>query len=172
MHKVSVIKCNSYKKEIVKKALKESLNLINFKFHKGMKILIKPNLLLPCKPEKAITTHPVIIEELCKILSKHKAEIHIGDSASNNTNLALEVCGIRGLEKYAKIINFESEEQKIVQIDKVGKVLLPKILFDVDLVINLAKMKTHSLTGVTLCIKNLYGCIPGRLKEEYHRKFA
>jgi ferredoxin len=30
-------------------------------------------------------------------------------------------------------------------------------------------MKTHGLTGVTLCVKNLYGCIPGALKQGYHK---
>jgi len=30
--------------------------------------------------ERAITTHPVVIEELCKILGKYHADIYIGDS--------------------------------------------------------------------------------------------
>ena len=52
---------------------------------------------------------------------------------------------------------------------KVGDVALPEILLQVDGIINVAKMKTHSLTGVTLCAKNLYGCIPGAIKQGYHR---
>jgi ferredoxin len=44
-------------------------------------------------------------------------------------------------------------------------------LFKVDLIINFAKLKTHGLTQVTLCTKNLYGCIPGKLKEQLHRVY-
>ena len=54
---------------------------------------------------------------------------------------------------------------------KMEKVPLPKIVFDVDLVIDFAKLKTHTLTHVTLCRKNLYGCIPGKMKENFHRIF-
>jgi ferredoxin len=48
------------------------------------------------------------------------------------------------------------------------RIPLPQIVFDVDLVIDIAKMKTHGLTQTTLCVKNLYGCIPGNLKERLH----
>lgn len=170
MYKVSIVKCSSYKNEEVKSALLASLKNINFEFKPGIKVLIKPNLLSPSLPEKAITTHPVIIEELCKILASKKAEIYIGDSSAVYTDQALETCGMNKLSKYGKIINFESEKKKILNFgEKMSKIPLPKILFDVDLVINIAKMKTHGLTQVTLCVKNLYGCIPGELKSELHK---
>jgi len=170
MIKVSVVKCSSYKNTEVRKDLEESLKNINFSFKKGMKILIKPNILSPVEPEAAITTHPVIIEELCKILKKHNAKIFIGESSSYSTNLGFEVSGIGKLKKYGKIINFEAEDKEFFNtLNK--KIPLPKILFDVDLIINVPKLKTHSLTLVTLCVKNLYGCIPGKLKENYHKIF-
>jgi uncharacterized protein (DUF362 family)/ferredoxin len=34
--------------------------------------------------------------------------------------------------------------------------------------INLCKLKTHGLTGLTAGVKNLFGCVPGLLKTEYH----
>jgi len=167
---VSVVKCSSYKNEEVRKALESSLKNINFEFKKGTKVLIKPNLLSASLPERAITTHPIILEELCKILKKYDAKIYIGDSSAFDTDQALETCGINKLSKYAEIINFESQPKKFFNLGKrTHRVPLPKILFDVDLVINVAKLKTHALTQVTLCTKNLYGCIPGRLKEQYHK---
>ena len=172
-YRVSIVRCESYNKGEVKKALEDSLKNINFEFKKGMKILIKPNILAPNKPEDAITTHPIVIEELCKVFKKFDAEIFIGDSSGVDTDLALEVSGMIGLSKYGKIINFEKIEKKFFRLEsKKMDIPLPKIIFDVDLVINIAKMKTHSLTGVTLCVKNLYGCIPGKLKETLHRTFS
>ncbi|MBU3913138.1 MAG: DUF362 domain-containing protein [Nanoarchaeota archaeon] len=167
---VSVVKCASYNNQEVRTALLSSLRNINFQFKKNIRVLIKPNLLSATLPEKAITTHPVIIEELCKILQKHKCKIYIGESSAFDTDQALETCGMNKLSKYAKIINFESSEKKDFNLGrKVHRIPLPKILFQVDLVINVAKMKTHGLTLATLCAKNLYGCIPGRLKEQLHK---
>lgn len=168
MEKVSVVKCNSYKSEEVRKALEESLKNIDFSFKKNMKILIKPNILSPHPPEKAITTHPIVIEELCKILKKYNAKIYIGESSSYETNLAFKISEIGKLAKYGKIINFEEEEKEFFNITN-KKILLPKILFNVDLIINVPKLKTHASTLVTLCVKNLYGCIPGKLKENLHK---
>jgi len=169
-NKVSVVKCSTYKNEEVRKALESSLKNIDFQFKHGMKVLIKPNLLSATLPEKAITTNPIIIEELCKILKKRNAQIWIGDSSAFDTDQALETCGMNKLSKYAKIINLEGEKKKDFNLGKnTHRIPLPKILFNVDLVINVAKMKTHGLTLASLCVKNLYGCIPGRLKEQLHR---
>jgi len=166
---VAVEKCESYNKEEVRKAIENGLNNIDFKF-KAKKVLIKPNLLSPSKPEEAITTHPVVLEELCKILKKKKCKIFIGDSSGTNTDKALGVCGIRKLEKYAEILNFEKLEKKGIKIsEKFNVVRIPKIIEEFDLIINVAKMKTHILTDATLAVKNLYGLIPGNAKQYYHR---
>ena len=169
MEKVSIVKCNTYENKKVRKALLDSLKNINFKFKKGSRVLIKPNLIAPQKKEKAVTTHPVIVEELCKILKEHKCKIFIGESAAFNTDQAFKTCGISKLSKYAKIINFEGDKKKFVTLDGVKKVPLAKSIFDVDLVINFPKLKTHCLMQTTLCVKNLYGCIPGNLKAIYHK---
>lgn len=169
MEKVSVVNCSSYSPKEVRKAILESLGNIDFKLKKNMKVLIKPNLLFPAEPEKAITTHPVIIEELCRILKKSNAEIYIGESSGSETKRAFEVCGIKKLSKLAKIVNFESQDKVFFDLGYKRKVPLPKLLFGMDLVINVAKLKTHELTKVTLCVKNLYGCISGKLKSEYHK---
>ncbi len=168
MKTVSIEKCESYKAEELKKALEKSLKNLNFKFKKNKKILIKPNILGYYEPEKAITTNPLILEELCKILKKYNPKIYIGDSSGSNTEKALEVSGINKLSKYGKILNFDKEPVKTFLIqDK--KINLPKIIFEMDLIINFAKMKTHTFTGVTLCSKNLYGCIPGEIKSYIHK---
>ncbi|MBU0957607.1 MAG: DUF362 domain-containing protein [Nanoarchaeota archaeon] len=168
---VSVVKCKTYNNKLVAKALEDSLKNINFNFIPNQTILIKPNILSPTHPDKAVTTHPIILEELCKILKKHNSKILIGESSSHNTDEAFKTSQISKLSKYAKIINFESQDKKFFNLGEgeLSKVPLPKILFDVDLIINVAKLKTHSLTTVTLSVKNLYGCVPGQLKEKYHR---
>lgn len=170
---VSIVKCKNYDRSNVRKALIQSLDNIGFKFKSGIKVLIKPNLLSPQNPAEGITTHPILVEELCKILKNSGvSEIYIGDSSAYDTDKAIKACGFSKLSKYAKLINFESEEKEFYNLGKgFSAIPLPKILFKVDLVIDFAKLKTHTLTGVTLCTKNLYGCIPGTRKEHYHKLF-
>ncbi len=169
--KVSIVKCSSYENKELKEALEKSLKNLNFIFKKNMKVLIKPNILAPYPPEKAITTNPLVIEELCKILKKYNADIYIGESSSYETKKGFEVSGIGKLEKYAKIINFETQDKRLFKFKSVKEVSLPKIIFEMDLIINVSKLKTHAFTGATLCVKNLYGCIPGMAKSYYHRVF-
>ena len=45
---------------------------------------------------------------------------------------------------------------------------LGKVVTEVDKIINLAKLKTHSLTALTLCVKNMFGCVPGARKGQWH----
>ena len=40
-----------------------------------------------------------------------------------------------------------------------------------DLIINLAKFKTHVMTGMTGAVKNMFGVVPGLKKAEFHMRF-
>lgn len=171
IEKVSIVSCNSYEKSKVKKALIKSLKNLHFEIPENKTILIKPNLLSPQPPSKAITTNPVIIEELCKLLKEKNNKIIIGDSSAHDTDSALKKSGMLKLKKYGEVVNFESLDKITVNLDnkRIKQIRLPQIIFKADLIINVPKLKTHSLTRLTCCIKNLYGCIPGNTKEYYHR---
>lgn len=148
-------------------------------FQKGKKVVIKPNLVVKKSPEGCATTHPAILEALFQILLPHTKDILVAECPGGpNTELLLkgiyretgilEVC-----EKYSIPIEWE---MKAVTRDVKNPVSCPQIdileSFDkADVLINLAKMKTHSLTTITGSAKNLYGTIPGLKKVEYHARF-
>ncbi len=173
VEKVSIVKCSSYKQEQVDKAIEKSLSLIDFKFKKNSKVLIKPNVVgnFP-KNQIAITTHPAVIEAVCKILKKNNCKIFIGDSSFTNPETAFKLSGIKKIaDKYGKLIIFEQD--KLIKIkDEKAKILkqfeTAQIIKNVDLIINIPKLKTHMLTKFTGAIKNLYGCIPGGMKQKLH----
>ncbi|MDD4877689.1 MAG: DUF362 domain-containing protein [Candidatus Nanoarchaeia archaeon] len=177
MHKVSAVECKTYDEKEVRKAVEKAIEDIGFKIKMGSKVLLKPNVLMGAKPEKAITTNPAIIDAVCTILEKHKCEILIGESSGvvkeGGVLEAFEECGIAEAAKKhnAKLVSFGHE--KIIKVENEKAVFaktmyLPKIFFDVDLIINLPKMKTHALMLFTGAVKNLFGCIPGGRKQEYH----
>ncbi|MBS3098072.1 DUF362 domain-containing protein [Candidatus Woesearchaeota archaeon] len=177
--KVSIVKCSSYEKELVYKAVKQAIDLIGgLKIGKSSKVLIKPNVLSPHKPEEAITTHPAVIDAVCKILKEKEInDITIGDSsgvaAAGVTKEAFKISGIEEVAKKnnAKVIYFEKPTAVKIKNPN-GQVLkevyLAKPIFDVDLVVNVPKLKTHVLTKYTGAVKNLFGCVPGGRKQFYH----
>lgn len=175
--KVSIVKCPSYDNEVVYQAVKKSLQDINFEFKKNSTVLLKPNVLGKNKPELAITTHPSVIGALCRILKENNCRIIIGDSSSfhrkKGTLDALKASGIAAVaEKYnAKLEAFDGSQSKKIT-DPKGEVIkeinLAKQMFDVDLVVNIPKLKTHSLTKFTGAVKNMYGAVPGGKKQFLH----
>ncbi len=177
VEKVSVVRCDNYQQKNVDKAIEKSLEMINFDFskYKGKKVLIKPNVVgaFP-KKQIATTTNPSLVEAVCKILKKNKCEIFIGDSPFTNPEASFKASGIEKVaKKYGKLIIFEQD--KVVSIkNKKGKILkgfkIAKTFRDADLIINMPKLKTHSLTKFTGAIKNLYGIILGGMKQKIHMK--
>ena len=45
------------------------------------------------------------------------------------------------------------------------------LLDQVDAVISVGKLKTHGLSTMTGCVKNLFGLVPGTIKVEYHARY-
>lgn len=173
--KVAIVRCKSYQQSLVDRAIAKVLKLAEIELPKRKKVLIKPNIVVcNSKKPKATLTNPSIIKAICKLLKKNHCKIYIGESSFMDTDIAFKKSGIEKVaKKYGKLIIFEQD--KLIKIkDKKAKILdnfyLSKTLKDVDLVINIPKLKTHQLTKFTGAIKNLYGCIPGGMKQKLHKK--
>ena len=167
LEKVSVVKCKSYKQKEVDNAVSKALKLIGFdaKNLKGKSVLIKPNILGSYEKHMqiAITTNPALVAAVCKILKKGGCKrIYIGESSFMGTDVAFKKSGIEKIaRKYSvgkKPIIFE--QTKLIDVkDSSAKVLkkfpVSELIGKVDFIINMPKMKTHSLARATLGIKNL-----------------
>jgi len=174
--KVSIVKCANYDQKRVDRAVEKAFDLADIRIPKGKKVLIKPNIVgtFP-KKQKIATTNPAIIEALCKILKKKGCKIIIGESSFTDTVEAFKNSGIQKIgKKYgAQILVFEQD--KLIKIkDSKAKVLkefrIAKTLKEVDIIINAPKLKTHLLTKFTGSVKNLYGVVPGGMKQKLHMK--
>lgn len=174
--KVSIVKCSSYGQSTINEAVINAFNLADIQLPKRKNVLIKPNLVgnFP-KNQIAIVTHPSIIEAVCKLLKKNNCKIFIGDSSFMDTESTFEKSGVEKIaKKYgAKIIIFELDQ--LIRIKDPGAKILKefriaKTVKDVDLIINIPKLKTHQLMKYTGAIKNLFGLIPGGEKQEFHKR--
>ena len=146
----------------------------------GKRVLVKPNLIMPRKPEDAATTHPAVMAAVCAAFVKAGAEVEITDSTGGpHTKLLLKLlygkCGMKtAAEQSGAKLSFDTTVKKVTYPE--GKILKEFDLIapaeDADLVISVAKAKTHGFQAMTGCVKNLFGCIPGMSKPRLHGKYS
>lgn len=128
------------------------------------KVLIKPNLVSPEPPDKALTTHPSIIRAIAEEVQRRGGEPWVGDNGLDVDTL-YEKTGIQDVcATYTKNI---SDRAEMCQVGRYG-VPISKALFEADVFINVPKLKTHVLAGMTCCMKNVFGLIPGNFKARMH----
>jgi len=143
---------------------------------KGKKVLLKPNLVSPLAPEKAVTTHPAVIEAIITCLEKRGVdEVGVGDSGLHGTPDIFTKTGITDVvdKKGAKICDFDRYDL-IYRMNNGSSTLesipLTKYLEDFDIIINVPKLKIHHAFVYTGAVKNIYGTIPGKNKLQIHAK--
>lgn len=136
----------------------------------GSRVLLKPNLLMPATPEKGIVTHPMIVRAAAEYLLQKGAVVQVSDSpAVGNFHKLGRVTGynaaLDGLD-----ISFKAFDAS-VEVDigePFGRIPIAEDAVQADCIINLAKLKTHVQMGLTLGVKNTFGCIVGLRKPEWH----
>lgn len=173
---ISIEKCDSYDPESVENAVKSCVDYLGgvSSFIKaGDKVLIKPNMLQAKPPEEAITTHPQVLEAVINIVQDTGGIPMVGDSHGGPAEDLKRYWRTTGYHEVCKrldveLVNFEKSGVYIKERNG-RKYYIAKPVMDCDCLINLPKIKTHSLTIFTCAIKNMYGTIPGQRKTEYHK---
>ena len=174
---VSIVRCPNYDEDTVLSGLQRSIDLIGgiqTFVKKGNRVLIKPNLLYGKSPEKAVTTHPSILRGMIQIVRETGGVPFIGDSPSIGSLMkAAEKAGIKAVadEMECPLVELNRPVFPPKGGGKIFKQLeIDQTVLEADVIINLPKLKTHTLTLLTLGVKNLFGCIPGPRKALWHLK--
>ncbi len=138
------------------------------------RVLVKPNLLTDRPPEQAVTTHPALVRLVIRRLKAAGAQVTVGDSPASAANLARvwERSGIGAAcaEEGVPLIALEQAGAKTFTRDGFTFPIAHPVL-EADLIVNLPKVKSHSLTLLTASVKNIYGTIPGYAKTTLHRQY-
>ncbi len=180
MSEVSIVKCDNYEENNVRKALSEAISAVGGldMIKPGMKVGIKVNLVTGAKPEKAVTTHPTMVCELTKMLVEKGAEVIIGDSPgglynSVFLNSVYSVSKMTLAEKVGGRLNrdFSEKDAAYPEAEVLHDFRYTGWLDGVDVIIDFCKLKTHGMMGMSGAAKNMFGAIPGVIKPEYHFRF-
>lgn len=166
---VSVVPCEDYDDARVEKALREVLESIDgLDFvQPGMTVGVKVNLVTALRPETAATVHPSVVCALVRLLSEKGAVVVLGDSpggpfAAPYIKVVYEVCGMRKAEAFGARLNddFSSAEVSFPEAAKAKTFPYTTWLGKVDAIIDLCKLKTHAMMGLTCAVKNFSARFP------------
>lgn len=182
LNKISITNVNSYNQVDVTNAIRRHFELLEVekKLTPNMSVLLKPNLLMKRKPEEATTTHPAVVAGIIECLHEIGIKkIVIADSPGGlYTRQALSgIYQASGMEQVAGKYNvrlnqdFTSYEQSVINGVKSHSFMLINPVKEADFIINIAKLKTHTMTTLSGAVKNLFGTIPGLMKPELHFRF-
>jgi uncharacterized protein (DUF362 family)/Pyruvate/2-oxoacid:ferredoxin oxidoreductase delta subunit len=136
----------------------------------GARVVIKPNLLAPASPQQAMLTHPLVVKGVVEYVLDRGGRVQISDSPAMGTFAkVLKESGIPVALDGLKVTYKEFKESVLVDVgEPFKKIEIARDALEADVLINLPKLKTHGQMLLTLGIKNLFGCIVGFGKPQWH----
>lgn len=147
-------------------------------FFEGKNVAVKPNLLHKTGVEKCVTTHPSYTRAACEYFTSLGASVVVCDSPGGlyNKSLVEGVAKETGTLEAAKLGGGEFNEDYGFEMrsnHEYSKYSFNIInpLVKADVIVNLARLKTHALCEMTAAVKNMFGSIPGLQKAEQHARF-
>jgi len=164
--RVSIVKAPAYDQTIYDKVRR--LVVEHAGDVRGKNILLKPNL-VEFEPESSINTHPMLVHaafEAFKAQGAATVRIAEGPGHRRNTLDLADAAGyfqtVPGFEDQFVDLNLDETTRVHPerQFSRIKKLYLPNTALGADLLVSMAKMKTHHWVGATLSMKNLFGVVP------------
>ncbi len=161
---VVIVRAPSYSAELAQRIL-EGVRQCGLDV-RGQKVLLKPNL-VEFDKRTCINTDVSVVAAALEVFGQlGAAEIWIGEGPGHRR----DTYDLVGLARYRSevpgfdrlFVDLNRDDVSPVQgFAGLGEIYLPNTALRADLVVSLAKMKTHHWAGVTLAMKNFFGLVPG-----------
>ena len=147
---------------------------------KNATVLIKVNLCLLMGPETGATVDfrvaKALVEWLKYNCETRKIIIAESDATHLNADMAFKALGWKtyfaqsGLD--VEFCNLSHDRTVGAKTCFGRTILMSENYMSADVLISLAKLKTHSLQRITCNMKNLFGAIPEKYKIKYHHRLT
>lgn len=175
MGKIYFVRQKNYEQDSIDDAVLRCFNYFGGVEHfvrKGDRVLLKVNLVSGHDISRRVTTDPAVVRAAAKLLLAQGATPFIADSPGiDNFTRAAEKAGLLQVARELGIECRELTDPVELPHDDSSdfhRITVGKSVLEADAVINLPKLKTHGQMLLTLGVKNLFGCVPGRLKAGWH----
>jgi uncharacterized protein (DUF362 family) len=182
MSLISLVKIPEDTVESTKQTILKSLELINNTWSKDAKnVVIKPNLCYYWDYSTGQTTDPKFVAALIELIrekiSKNvKISIVESDASAMKCKHAFKMLGYDDLSQDydVELVNLsegKTDALKVTSGNQSFSLMVPRIIRDADLRINVPKIKyTIEKIKITCALKNIFGCNPYQKKFRYHSR--
>lgn len=176
---VACVECPDYQGETVRAAVGRAVRLaggLDEVVQPDDRVLVKMNHLGEYPSERAISTHPEVVAAMVAHLRGHTDHVVVGDGLTrpgNDEFLASGTAQVASRDGF-QLVNFLGNPYRRVPLDggaRLRSVPLAEAVTTADASVTVAKLKTHVLTLMTAAVKNGYGYLPKRARENYHRSY-
>ena len=142
-------------------------------------IVIKINLCLLKGPETGATVDPRVAEALVEWLLRETAVETLylaeADATHLGAGMAFKALGweetFKNVEK-VEFLNLSEDQRVSSPSEYMGDLEMPEKMIQADLLVSLAKLKTHTEQKISCIMKNQFGAIPYKYKVVYHSRLA
>jgi uncharacterized protein (DUF362 family) len=137
----------------------------------GARVLLKPNM-VEFDRGAAINTDPRLVAAAVEAFRRlGAASVGVAEAPGHRRDTAYVVAasglGDALADVGAPFVDMNISPAAPVTLHshytQMGTLWLPNAVTDADVVVSMPKMKTHHWAGVTLSLKNCFGCLPGRV---------
>ncbi|MBU0730264.1 MAG: DUF362 domain-containing protein [Proteobacteria bacterium] len=143
----------------------------------GNTVVIKPNIGWDRNPDQAANTHPLIVKALVEhALDAGAKEVKVFDRTCNEARRCYVNSGVQDILKTIKsnrVTFFHPDERKYIPVDiskgqAARRLEIYKDALEADSYINVPIAKHHSLSTLTLGMKNSMGVLGGKRGDMHH----
>ena len=162
--RVWLSRCGGYAPEELLRQVEEAFDALGVweDLKPGMTVVIKPNLVISSKPENAIATHPALVAAVGKCVQKAGANVVIAESPGGPyTPVAMKAvfrgCGYTDMAKdcgFTLYTDCKSREVSLPGAVRCRQLSVVEPFLTRDYLIDMAKLKTHSMVGFSGAVKN------------------
>jgi len=163
---VAIVRARSYSEDLVSRMLQGAREC--GLDARGKRVLLKPNL-VEFESSTVINTDATIIAAAVELFHRlGAAEVRIGEGPGHRRDtldLADDARYRYTIPQFDSIFTDLNRDDvsPVTGFANEPKFYFPNTVLGADLIVSLAKMKTHHWAGATLSMKNLFGLVPGAI---------
>jgi uncharacterized protein (DUF362 family) len=163
---VAIVRARSYSEDLVGRML-EGARQCGLDA-RGKRVLLKPNL-VEFDSATVINTDVAVIAAAVELFHRlGAAEVRIGEGPGHRRDtldLAYDAGYRTGIPKFDNIFTDLNRDDvsAVKSFADEPEFYFPNAVLGADLIVSLAKMKTHHWAGATLSMKNFFGLVPGSI---------
>ena len=153
-------------------AVAELLALAGCPAARGSRVLVKPNLVAPRNPVLSCSV-PAVVRAACLPLVDAGAIVTVADSPAFGTGpIVARLAGLTEALADLPVRVAGLDRPLSLPLASGGCIGVSRLALEADHILNLARLKCHDQMGMTLAVKNFFGCVCGFRKSLAHQRLG